>query len=114
MIDYLERGHTATGDYYAQELKQLCETIKKNRRVWPLPAATKAASSLSATVARSHGSATNWLQAPTVVGQRPSTGYTQQPDIGFCCWRHNALEQCTSRFKKLFELMQNSNVCSWI
>ena len=32
MIDYLERGHTVTGDYYAQELKQLRETIKKNRR----------------------------------------------------------------------------------
>ena len=32
MIDYLQRGQTITGQYYAQELRQLREAIKEKRR----------------------------------------------------------------------------------
>ena len=32
MIDYLERGHTVTGNYYAQELQKLREELKRKRR----------------------------------------------------------------------------------
>ena len=32
MIDYLERGHTITGQYYAEELRRLRQAIKDKRR----------------------------------------------------------------------------------
>lgn len=34
LIDYLEKGKTITGEYYASLLGQLKEEIKKNHHIW--------------------------------------------------------------------------------